>query len=140
MVSLPATAVGASREPQRVWLPTTRRAGDRAQILALAQTLGWPFEAKRLAFNKHYKPNNVVPSATRRSLDEEVSSPLPPPWPDLVFASGWRCTSITRCIRKRWGGQTRLVHIRQPWAPLKHFDLIVTTPQYCLPRRPPART
>ena len=125
----------ASVEPRRGWRLTTARAGDRAQIRALAQTLGWPFEEKRLVFNKRYKLPNVVLGASPRSLDREASSWPAPPWPDLVIASGRRCTPIARWIRRRSAGRTRLVHIGRPWAPLKHFDLIVTTPQYCLPRR-----
>jgi mitochondrial fission protein ELM1 len=127
--------LSASAEPRAVWLLTTERAGDRAQILALAQVLAWPFQEKRLVFNKHYKLPNVVLGASPRSLDTRASSLLDPPWPDLVIASGRRCTPIARWIRNRSGDRVRLVHIGRPWAPLKHFDLIVTTPQYCLPRR-----
>ena len=38
-----------TRQP-RVWALLGDKAGDNAQVLALARALGWPFEAKRLAY------------------------------------------------------------------------------------------
>lgn len=119
-----------------VWALTSDRAGDRAQILALAEALAWPLAEKRLAFNRRYKRPNIFLGASRTSLDIAASSALAPPWPDLVIASGRRSTPIARWIRAQAGGHCRLVHIGRPWAPLDLFDLIVTTAQYALPDRP----
>jgi mitochondrial fission protein ELM1 len=65
----------------------------------------------------------------------EDSSPLQPPWPDLVISGGMRNEPVGRWIRKQSGGRTRLVHIGRPWARLDQFDLVITTPQYRLPAR-----
>jgi mitochondrial fission protein ELM1 len=119
-----------------VWALTGQRAGDRAQILALAEALGWPFEEKRLAYNRRYKIPNLLLGASRASLNRAEPGPLAPPWPDLVIASGRRSAPIARWVRRQSGGRTRLVHIGRPWAPLEHFDLVVSTPQYRLPDRP----
>jgi len=43
---------------------------------------------------------------------------------------------VARWIKKQSGGATRLVHLMHAQAPLEHFDLIITTPQYRLPARP----
>ncbi len=128
-----------AREPvrlPRVWAVTGARAGDRAQILALAEALGWPVEEKRLAHNLMAAMPNLLLGGSRLSLKARAADPLEAPWPDLVIASGRRSAPIVRWIQQRSGGRARLVHIGRPWAPLKHFDLIVSTPQYHLPQAP----
>ena len=120
----------------RVWALTTERGGDRAQILALAEALGWPFEEKRLRHNLARALPNLVLGATRISLDARAFELLAPPWPALVIASGRRSVPAARWISRQSGGATRLVHIGRPWAPLSWFDLVVTTAQYGLTARP----
>jgi mitochondrial fission protein ELM1 len=59
---------------------------------------------------------------------------LVPPWPDAVVAVGRRTVSTARWIKEASGGRTKLIHLGRPRAPLSDFDLVVTTPQYGLPR------
>lgn len=40
------------RMPSRVWALLGHRTGDNMQVEALAAALGWPWEAKRLAWRK----------------------------------------------------------------------------------------
>jgi mitochondrial fission protein ELM1 len=124
----------ADRQPI-VWLIGGYRAGERTQMLALAEALGWPFEIKELV----YRPYDAIPGLLRidslAGIDRDASSPLRPPWPDLVISAGMRNEPVCRWIRKRSGGRTRLVHIGRPWAAYRNFDLVVTTPQYRLPQR-----
>ena len=119
-----------------VWVLTGDKAGDRGQLLVLARALGWPFEEKRLAYNAWQVLPAILVGATRLSLDRRGSSPLRPPWPDLVIAGGRRAVPVARWLRARAGGGCRLVHVGRPWAPLALFDLVVTTAQYALPARP----
>jgi hypothetical protein len=119
-----------------VWALLGEREGDNAQVRGLAEALGWPVEAKRLAYTRRYKWWNLLLGASLLSLDRRRSSALAPPWPDVVIAAGRRSAPVARWIRKQSGGRTRLVHIGRPWAPLGCFDLVVTTPQYGLPQRP----
>ena len=42
---------------------------------------------------------------------------------------------MARWIQRQSGGITRLVHLGRPWAAFSAWDLIVTTPQYFLPRQ-----
>jgi hypothetical protein len=128
-------AAGGAAAP-RVWALLGGREGDNAQVRGLAEALGWPTETKRLTYNRRHTWWNLLLGASLLSLDRRRSSALAPPWPDLVIASGRRSAPVARWIRKRSGGRTRLVHIGRPWAPLRCFDLIVTTPQYGLPQRP----
>jgi mitochondrial fission protein ELM1 len=72
---------------------------------------------------------------TLAGIDRANSSPLQAPWPRLIITAGRRNEPVARWIKHQSGGRTRLVHIGRPWAPLETYDLIVTTPQYFLPRR-----
>jgi mitochondrial fission protein ELM1 len=136
----------APSEPQpaagrpRVWLLTSYRAGDNAQVLGLAEALGWPFEIKRFAFRRTEFITNRLLGGTLAGVIAERSSPLAPPWPDLVISAGRRNEPVARWIRDQARRsaeprETRLVHLGRPWADPRHFDLIVTTPQYHVPER-----
>jgi mitochondrial fission protein ELM1 len=59
-----------------------------------------------------------------------------PPWPDLVIGASRRSAPVARWIQRRSGGRARLVHLLHVQAPLRHFDLVATLPQYRLPERP----
>jgi uncharacterized protein len=126
-------ATGA--EP-RMWLLMGHRTGDNAQVLALGEALGWPFEIKRFVYVRYEKFVNLPVLSTLAGVVKERSSPLRPPWPDLVITAGRRNEPIARWIRKQSGGRARLVHLGRPWAAIERWDLVVTTPQYRLPDHP----
>jgi mitochondrial fission protein ELM1 len=131
--------VTAAHSPARlpkVWLLLGKGVGGNGQIVGLAESLGWPFEAKSLAYNALNRCPNVVLGASLLSLDRRASSPLDPPWPDLVIGASRRSAPIAQWIKRQSGGRTRLVHLLHVQAPLERFDLIITTPQYRLPVRP----
>ena len=119
----------------RTWVLTGYKAGDNAQVLALADALGWPYDIKRFRYRKTELLTNRLLAVTLAGIDRHSSSALAAPWPDLVITAGRRNEPVARWIRKQSAGRTRLVHIGRPWAPLDVFDLIVTTPQYFLPDR-----
>ncbi len=119
----------------RVWLVTGYRAGERGQIVALAEALGWPYELKQLSYRKSEFLTSLFRGSDLRGIRLDRSSPLIPPWPDLVISAGMRNEPVGRWIRRQAGGKTRLVHIGRPWARPENFDLLVTTPQYRLPLR-----
>ncbi len=114
------------------------KAGDNAQITALAEGLGWPVEIKNLTYRKTEILTNLLAGPTTMGLIGDKSDPLERPWPELVISAGRRNEPLARWIRKQAGGpaKTKLVHVGRPWANLVFFDLIITTPQYKLPERP----
>jgi mitochondrial fission protein ELM1 len=122
--------------PPRVWVVTGYRAGERSQILALAEALGWPFEVKELDYRPSAARISLFRGSTLRGFRLDRSSALTPPWPDLVITAGMRNEPACRWIRAQSAGRTRIVHIGRPWARLDQFDLVITTPQYRLPERP----
>jgi uncharacterized protein len=129
-----ATAAAATPNP-RVWVMMGHKAGDNSQILALAEALGWPFEIKRLTYRPTELLTNLLAPLTLLGIVRRKSSPLEPPWPDLIISAGRRNEPPCRWIQARAGKRVRLVHCGRPWAALECFDLVVTTPQYRLPQR-----
>ncbi|HVR67516.1 MAG TPA: ELM1/GtrOC1 family putative glycosyltransferase [Verrucomicrobiae bacterium] len=122
-------------KPPNVWVLLGHRAGDRAQLLSLANALGWPFEAKEMVYTgRHYLPNLLQKESTL-TLDPPSAAQLLAPWPDIVLDCGKRSVPVARWIKKQSGGRTRLVHLGRPWGAFDWFDLIVTTPQYRVPPR-----
>lgn len=120
----------------RVWLLTGYRAGDNAQVLALAEALGWPFEVKHFVYRTYEFLTNRLLGATLAGVDLGRSDALTPPWPDLIITAGRRNEPIARWIKDRADGRVRLIHLGRSWATPDHFDLIVTTPQYDVPAHP----
>jgi mitochondrial fission protein ELM1 len=118
----------------RVWVLLGRGVGGNGQMLSLASALGWPHEAKRLTYNPLQAVPNLLLGASKLSLGRDADR-LEPPWPDLVIGASRRSAPIARWIRRQSGGRTALVHLLHVQAPLRHFDLVVTLPQYRLPER-----
>jgi mitochondrial fission protein ELM1 len=126
----------ATTPKPRVWLLTGYRAGDNAQVLALAEALNWPFEVKHFVYGKYEFITNRLLGRTLAGVDLARSDKLAPPWPDVVITAGRRNEPIARWIKAQAGGRTRLIHLGRSWAKPDHFDLIVTTPQYDVPAHP----
>ncbi len=114
---------------------TGYRAGERNQIIALAEALGWCFELKELSYRKNEFFTSLFRGSDLRGIRLAKSSLLEPPWPDLVISAGMRNEPVGRWIRNQSGGRALLVHIGRPWARPESFDLLITTPQYRLPER-----
>lgn len=109
------------------------KAGDNTQVLALAEALGWPFETKTITYRSYELVTNLLLGGNLAGIVKRDSSPLTPPWPDLVISAGRRNEPVARWIQGRAGKPVRLVHFGRPWASPRCFDLIITTPQYGIP-------
>ena len=120
----------------RTWVMMGHKAGDNSQLLALAEGLGWPFEIKHLVYRPTELLTNLLAPLTLLGIVRRKSSPLAPPWPDLIISAGRRNEPPCRWIQRRADKRVRLVHVGRPWALIENFDLVVTTPQYRLPQRP----
>lgn len=119
----------------KVWLLLGKGTGGNGQIRSLAEALGWPYETKQLVYDRASDLPNLLLGASLLGIDRRASSPLTPPWPDLLIAGSRRSSPIAQWVKKQSGGATMLVHLMHTQAPLAWFDLVVTTPQYRLPRR-----
>ena len=119
----------------RVWCLLGHKAGDNTQVRALAEELGYGYEEKHIAARAWELLTHLTLQVTLAGIDQGSRRQLSAPWPDLVLSAGRRNEPVARWIRRQAGGRTRLVHIGRPWAVLDSYDLIVSTPQYCLPER-----
>jgi mitochondrial fission protein ELM1 len=117
-----------------VWLLMGDRAGDNSQVLGLGEALGWNLVEKHFVYTPYEKFVNLPFGGHLWGVDKSRSDPIGPPWPDVVLSAGRKNEPIARHIRKRADKPVRLVHIGRPWAPIEIWDLVVTTPQYRLPR------
>src|SRR5690349_6020048 len=87
------------RERPLVWLLMGTRAGDNNQLLALAEALDWPFEARHVDFNqlRRFPPFRKGLAIVARRSRELIS----PPWPDLVIGVGYGSVPVARHIREQ---------------------------------------
>jgi mitochondrial fission protein ELM1 len=129
-------ALAADGRPPLVWVLRCHRAGDHAQSLALAESLGWPFIVKKTVFHWYEIFFALAGAATVAGLNRRRSSPLEAPWPDLVILAGRQNETPAKWIRKMSGGRTRVVVIGRHWTPPQQLDCVVTTPQFRLPAHP----
>ena len=70
----PAAFAPAAATP-RVWVLSSPRAGERSQLLALAEALGCPFEVKRIA---HQRLGSLVEVAATLMPDSDLVVGRPP--------------------------------------------------------------
>ncbi len=122
--------------PPLVWLLMGDRVGDNSQVLGLGEALGWPLVEKHFIYTPYEKLVNLPFCAHALGVVKERSSALEAPWPDLVISAGRKNEPIARHIRKRADKRVRLIHVGRPWAKPSTWDLVITTPQYRLPRDP----
>ncbi|MAT92009.1 MAG: nucleoside-diphosphate sugar epimerase [Halioglobus sp.] len=119
-----------------IWLIDAYRAGERGQVRALADALGWPCKTLSLDYRGAVFWPHLFGAASLAGISRDSAAQLAPPWPDLVISSGVRNEPVCRWIRAQSGGRTRYVHVGKPWGSLDSFDLVVTTPQYRVPAHP----
>jgi hypothetical protein len=123
----------------RVWALLSDTAGDNAQVLALAEALGWPFEVRRFKNRKGAMVANFLVGPILAGLVKQVSSHFGPPWPDLVIAAGTPSEPLCAQLRvesRRANHPIYQVFLGRPWGKRECYDLIVTTPQYWVPQAP----
>lgn len=116
--------------PPRVWALLSHRAGESSQILALAEALGWPYERKVMHYGWSAGAIGLLRLCTAAGVAARSRTELSSPWPDLLITSGLRNEPVARWVAAQSGGATRLVFIGRTWSSVRHFDLLVTTPQY----------
>ncbi len=119
-----------------MWGLLGHRPGDNQQVVALCEALDWPFELKQLRYRWASLTPNVLRGPRPFGVTVEPSTPLGPPWPDLVIAVGRRSVPLALQLRAASQGRCRLVQLGRPSAPLHWFDLVISTPQYQIPPRP----
>ncbi len=126
----------ASPHAPRIWAVASYRAGENSQIFGLAGRLNGETQVKRLHYRAIASTVGLIRSASARGIDLARSDALEPPWPDLLISSGLKNEPVCRWIKQQNNDRTQLVFLGRTWARRSAFDLVITTPQYRLPREP----
>jgi len=120
----------------RIWLLLAEKAGDNAQVEALASALPWPCEVRRIEIRSRWRVAKPRVRPTLDHVDLEASDPLEPPWPDLLITMGRRTSSAALWIQQRSGGRTKIVLIGKPSGSAGRMALLVGSAELLLPPLP----
>jgi mitochondrial fission protein ELM1 len=112
------------------------RTGDNNQVLALAEALGEPFEAKRLRYTMRRFATMRWMGPSLAAVAPACRSVLAPPWPRLVIGVGRRSLPVARWIKQQSAGRCRIVQLGSPRQDPAAVDLVITTPQYPVANAP----
>lgn len=123
------------RTAPQVWILRSPHSGDNTQLRALEGALGWPAEVKHLAYRGREGVLRLLSLPTLAGVDLQRSSPLAPPWPELVIASGRGAEAVSFWLQRQ-NPKLRIVFVGTPWSALDRFDLVIATPQYRVPQAP----
>jgi mitochondrial fission protein ELM1 len=116
----------------RVWLVIGEKRGDNAQIVNLAEAVGWEYEVKTIVVKPQWAIKKPKVRPTLDHIDLERSDSLEAPWPDLVITAGRRLSCVGFWIKRASAGKARLVMIGKPRRLLDSVDLIVAASHYAL--------
>jgi mitochondrial fission protein ELM1 len=117
-----------------VWAITNGHPGNTVQIVGLAEALGWDYEIKELRFSRRAKIRRYFMISylfPLFGLDRKRSSPLEPPWPDVVIGVGRSTAPVTSWIGRRSAGATRTIHLGRGGGPFINAYDAVITPLHC---------
>lgn len=101
---------------------------------ALAHFLGYHHREIPVRYSAWELPVTLCARPSLLGLSAATRSLIQPPWPDLLLTAGRRNEAAARWIATTSKGSTKLVQLGRPWHHPRHFDLVLTTPQYMVPR------
>ena len=96
------------------WVLTDGKAGDEGQCLAIAEHLGVSPDIRRVVPRAPFVWLMPWGPIDPREAPHRPSSPIAPPYPDLVVASGRRAVPYLREVRRRSGGRCYTVFLKDP--------------------------
>ncbi len=123
----------SAQSPLRIWVLLGPHRGDNNQVVALATAVGLPFEIKQLNYNLLYRVKTRLLPPTLLTLTRQSRALVDGEPPDLIIAINRRAVPVIRALRRRSPHRTRAVHLGNPRVSPRHFDLVITTPQYPVP-------
>ncbi len=107
-----------------IWVLTDGKIGDDVQCLAVAGALSPDFEKRVIA--PRWPWHWLAPWGPMDPYDapHKQASPIAPPYPDLLIASGRRAVPYARAVKRASGGKTFVVIMKDPRIAPRHADLI----------------
>jgi mitochondrial fission protein ELM1 len=97
-----------------IWVLTDGKAGDEVQCLGVAERLGVVPEIRRVAPRAPFvwlMPRGPIDP---REGPEREGSPIRPPFPDIVIASGRRAVAYLRAVKKASNGRSFTAILKDP--------------------------
>lgn len=106
------------------WVLTDGKAGDEQPCLGLVEALGLRPELRRVAPAWPFTWLGAFAPPDPRDRSGRPGGPLAPPFPDLAVASGRRAIPYLRAVKRRSGGRTFTVFLKDPRTGPGTADLI----------------
>ena len=106
------------------WVLTDGKAGDELQAKSVADALGLQPEIRRVAPKAPFVWAMPWGPIDPRERPGAPNSPLAPPFPDILIASGRRAVPYLRFVKKASGGTTYTVFLKDPRMGPKTADFI----------------
>lgn len=97
-----------------VWVLTDGKAGDEVQCLGVAERLGIVPDIRRIAPRKPFAWLMPRGPIDPREGPDRPDSPIRPPFPDILIASGRRAIPYVRAVKKASNGRTFTVILKDP--------------------------
>ena len=107
-----------------IWVLSDGKAGDELQCLGVAERLGVAPQIRRIAPRPPFvwlMPRGPIDP---REAPERPGSPIAPPYPDIVIASGRRAVPYLRAVKKASNGRSFTVFLKDPRVGTGAADLI----------------
>jgi mitochondrial fission protein ELM1 len=98
----------------RTWIVTDGKAGDENQCIAIAETLGLPFEVRRIDPRPPFGWMAPWGPIDPRDQPGSARGVLAGPLPDLLIASGRRSVPYLRAVRQASEGRTFTAFLKDP--------------------------
>lgn len=106
------------------WVLTDGKAGDELQALSVAEALGLEPEIRRVDPRPPFVWAMPWGPIDPRERPGAPRSPLAPPFPDILIASGRRAVAYLRFVKRASGGRTYTVFLKDPRTGPRAADFI----------------
>lgn len=97
----------------------------RTQARGLAKAVADTVVEKVVTVRKPWRWFPAGLPGVLNGVDAAAGDTLEPPWPDLIVTCGRRSAILGLEVKRKAGGKPLLVHLQDPLAPLKNFDLVI---------------
>ncbi len=111
-------------EAATAWVLTDGKAGDEAQCLGVTDALGLEPEIRRVSPRAPFSWAMPWGSIDPREAPSRRASPIAPPFPNLVVASGRRAVPSLAAVKRASGGRVFTVFLKDPRTGPGAADLI----------------
>ena len=111
-------------ERLQVWVLSDGKIGDDVQCRAVAAALAPAFEQRRIAPRAPWVWTAPWGMIDPRDSPRNPQSPIAPPFPHVIVASGRRAVPYARAVKKASGGKTLIVFLKNPRSQSGDIDVI----------------